>query len=296
VGSSLGIYHVPTKSGEVQIAALPWPRKSSLLSRDDAKNLSMEKLNQRIEQAMVDGLMSLVTQIDHKLPAILAAHISVANAQQGSEKTMLVGRDPVMLLSNIARPEFDYVALGHIHRHQVLHHNPPVVYSGSLERLDFSDEEQAKGFYIIDINCKAGVKSVDYQFNEIDVRRFASINIEVQSTDLSPMHTILTEIEKNRDKISGAIVKLQINLTRVVAAQLKEAEIYKALQEAYYVTIGKQFTPETRSSLSVEAIERLTPLDALRIYLESKNVPEDRVKILMEYGTKLIQEIDTGAR
>ena len=58
----------------------------------------------------------------------------------------------VLLISAAAHPNFDYIALGHIHRKQVLNENPPMIYSGSLERLEFSDENEEKGFYIIDID------------------------------------------------------------------------------------------------------------------------------------------------
>jgi len=64
---------------------------------------------------------------------------------------MTIGQEHALLPGNVANPAFDYIALGHIHRHQVLSQNPPVVYSGSLERLDFSEEEDDKGFYLVEI-------------------------------------------------------------------------------------------------------------------------------------------------
>ncbi len=95
----------------------------------------------------------LAARLDPSLPSILAAHVLVGDAQvgRGSERAMSIGQEPALLLGNIANPAFDYVALGHIHKHQVLSEKPPVVYAGSLERVDFGEENDDKGFYVVDI-------------------------------------------------------------------------------------------------------------------------------------------------
>ena len=56
VGNSFDIYTIPTKAGEVQIIALPWPRRNALLSREDIKNMNEGEINNRIEQAMTARL------------------------------------------------------------------------------------------------------------------------------------------------------------------------------------------------------------------------------------------------
>ena len=55
---------------------------------------------------------------------------------------------PFFFRHNCAIPPFDYVALGHLHRFQNVNgsHFPPVVYSGSIERVDFGERKEEKGF------------------------------------------------------------------------------------------------------------------------------------------------------
>ena len=206
---------------------------------------------------------------------------------------MVVGRDPIILLSNIAQPVLDYVALGHIHRQQILSQNPPVVYAGSLDRLDFSDENEEKGFYVVNIENSGGKKSTNFKLITGDARRFLTLSIILQSDD-DPTTRILTEIEQNLDRIREAIVKLHMVIPRGMEAHIRDSEIYKALKDAYFVTVAKEFKQEIRQALNVEAIEELTPLEAVKIYLEARHTPENKKKILLQYGEQLIREITTG--
>ena len=143
------IYTIPTKSGKLQIVSLPWLRRSALLTREETKNPTFEQMNQKLQQIMTDVIGAKAKKLDPKLPAVLAAHVWVAGVQVGSERSMTIGQEHALMLSNVAHPAFDYIALGHIHRHQVLQEKPPVVYAGSLERLDFGEAEDEKGFYLV---------------------------------------------------------------------------------------------------------------------------------------------------
>ena len=117
-----------------------------------------------------------------------------------------------MLLRTIANPAFDYIALGHIHRHQVMNENPPMTYSGSLDRLDFGDEGDQKGFYLVEIDtdAKTGKRKVSYDFHPLEGRNFITIKVEIKEGDIDPTQTVIAQIAKY--DIDGAIVKLQIKL------------------------------------------------------------------------------------
>jgi len=290
------IHHISTPTGAIQIASLPWLRRSALLSKEESKNLGFEQIKDRLQQVLTGIVASHARQVDPALPSILAAHVWVSEARIGSERLMAIGQEPVLLLSNIASPAFDYVALGHIHKSQVLYDNPPVVYSGSLERVDFGEEGDEKGFYVIDLDPDkpAGERLVSFTFHQVTGRRFLTLSVTVEDGDGDPTSTVLGVVAEREGEVRDAIVRLQISLPAETEGQIRDNDIRGALKEAYYSTVAKDIRRETRLRLGQWTAEEITPLDALRTYLESKKVAPEHTKILMEYGERLIREQTTG--
>jgi exonuclease SbcD len=286
------IYHIQTNSGTIQIVSLPWLRRSALMTREESKNLTFEQINQRLEQALSSVIATNISKLDPKLPAILAAHVWVSGATLGSERSMTIGQEHALLLSDIANPAFDYIALGHIHRHQVLNDNPAVVYPGSLERLDFSEEKDDKGFYLVEIDPdkEAGKRLVAFDFHPVEGRRLLTIETNIGAEDADPTSAVLKAIAEQRDKVKDAVVRLNISLPAEGESGLRDNEIRDALKEAHYLTVAKEIKRESRLRLGDWTAEEITPLDALKAYLEAKKIAPERAKSLLEHGERLIQE------
>lgn len=290
------VYRIPTASGTVQIASLPWLRRSALLaqlSREEARSLDFEGINQRLQQVLTSVIAANIQKLDPSLPAILAAHVWVTGARVGSERSMTIGQEHALLLSDVGNPAFDYVALGHIHRHQVLSESPPVVYAGSLQRMDFGEEDDDKGFYVVEIepDQEAGKRQISFDFHPVAGRRFLTIDVAIEPEDIDPTSTVLKAIAEREDRVRDAIVRLQISLPAQIEGQLRDNDIRNALKEAHYSAIARDIQRDIRPRLGEWTAEEITPLDALKAYLESKKgMTPERVKLLLEYGERLIQE------
>lgn len=282
-------YCIETKKGPVQIVALPWVRYGKLLSREDTKNLSLPQLNQKLEGILTSWVAAQASSLDPNQPAIFAGHLAHSEAIVGSEKIMMVGRDFVLLRSNVANPSFDYVALGHMHKRQTIDRPVPVVYPGSLQTIDFGDEGDEKGFYVVQLDETAsrGNRLKSYEFHPVETRHFLTIAVDADTDN--PTATVLQAIAKN--DIKDAIVRLQIKVSAAKEGLILENEIQKALKEAYFIAaINKEVEREHRSRLGSYSAEGITPIQALELYLEFKKTPRIRARLLLEYGEKLIQK------
>jgi len=286
VANRPGIYRIATKAGPLQVVALPWARRIALLSKDETKSLTLDELNERLEQILTDRIMMEVEGLDPSLPAILAAHVFVHGAQTGSERSMIMGHDYMLLHSSVANPAFDYVALGHIHKSQVLGDNPPVVYAGSLERIDFSEEEDKKGFYVVDIGTD---RQVSYEFQPVNARRFLTIKVTVPPLEPDPTQAVLDAISSH--DVKDAIVRVQVAISERLEGLLDEEEIRRALKDAHFVAaIARDVERERRPRMAGFTAEGMTPMEALEVYLNSKDISKERIKVLLEYGQRLIEE------
>ncbi len=182
------IIDLQTRSGLVQIACLPWLHRSHLLAAEEFKDLNEAEVQQHLQRLGARMIEGLASRVDTNTPVILAAHVAVADALlSGSERTAVIGRDPVFLTSTLAQKAFDYVALGHIHRHQDMNPaaSPPVVYSGSIDRIDFGEESEPKGccFVSIDQTGPGKPKSTTFEFLTTPARPFKTIRVDVSNSD-----------------------------------------------------------------------------------------------------------------
>lgn len=283
------VHKISTRSGIVQVAALPWLRRGAMLARTETANMTLEQVTNRMQEALTNIIHALAAGIDPTLPSILAGHGWVSGATLGSERAMVLGQEHVLLLGNMANPVFDYVALGHIHRRQALFTNPPVVYSGSLARLDFGEEADDKGFYIVEIGNGPGKRPVSCAFHPVSSRRFLTIEVDISAEELDPTSPVMQLIAGKSEQIKDAIVRLQVSLPQELAGQLREGDIRESLKEAHYFNIATTVRREARLRLGNIAAGELTPIDALKMYLKSSNTPEERAGELVEYGRRIIE-------
>lgn len=130
---------------DVQLACLPWPRKSALLAALGA--VPQEQAGQVAQDALRDVLRGLAQHKAPDAPSLLVAHAMVRGSIT-SHGQPLVGHDLELGLDDLALAGCDGVALGHVHAFQHwMAGRAPVVYSGSPRRTAFGETE-AKGFVV----------------------------------------------------------------------------------------------------------------------------------------------------
>ena len=293
IASQLRTHNIETRAGPVQIIAVPWPRRSGILSRTESRELTIDQVRQEIESRLTTAINQQLESLDPDIPAVLTAHATVNGATVGTERSMMLGDDHTLLVSTLHRPELEYVALGHIHQHQVLRHDPPmVVYAGSLQRVDFSEEKDQKGFCAFDLDPAApqGRRMTGWSFHPVAARPFVTIDATIKPNDPDPTTSVLQAI--SRHPIDGAVVRVRITLPPGTDGQLRDQDIHQALQDAHYVAAITRETQETRRTrLEPDATQGLAPMQALRLYLETRDIEPERLEEIVLYARTIETEV-----
>ena len=280
------LLRLTTRRGDtIQVATVPYPIRQRLLAHEEHREKTIAELDSLVQRLVAENIQALAAQVDASLPAVLLGHFSVSEAKLGSERTVMLGRDVVVLKSVLADPTWDYVALGHIHRHQELNggQHPPIVYCGSLERIDFGEEKEAKGFVVAEV--QRGTTA--WEFHPVAARPFVTIRADVR--DQAEPLAVLLEAIVGHDVVD-AVVRVIVQARSEQEGLLRDADIRQALEEAYYVaSISKEIERTYRQRLGGESPEELTPAELLERYLESKETPPERIKALLQYAEEIFQ-------
>src|SRR5258708_6846057 len=191
-----------------------------------------------MEAKYSEQLNALASELDLALPSVLMGHFWTRDARLSKWQNGYFNvNEPKVALGDLARPgAFDYVALGHIHRFQDLNHGeqPPVVYCGSPDYIDYGERDEQKGFVLVELQKRRA----EFKHVEIPaVRQLLEIDVDADGDD--PTALIVQEIE--RHKLDGNIVRLTYHLAADKLPFVREKEIRDPLSPAFLVVaIRKQ--------------------------------------------------------
>jgi DNA repair protein SbcD/Mre11 len=299
VGDRIATHRISTASGEIQILTMPWINRSALLTRPESEKLSLPELNSLLLSRLEPALEGEIRKLDPALPTILLGHLMVDNAKLGAEKLLAVGRGFTVPLGMLTRDCFDYVALGHVHRHQNLNkaNNPPVVYPGSIERVDFSEEKEEKGYIHISLNPAIDAArgfQAEWEFCPLPVRPFRTISVDATEAE-DPQSKIVKAIlfkkgsSKEPQEISEMVVRLVYRITPAQAELIDTTQLHELLSLAHSYTIQAELV----SQLSQPRLPELgsspeSPIEALNTYLEHRTDLAEIREVMMTAALGLV--------
>ncbi len=292
VGRDERVHVIETRRGPVQVATVPYPVRQRLLAHDEYRGLSIEELDEALQDIVTRNIEALARTLDPQIPAVLAAHLSVSEAKYGSERSVMLGRDAVVLKSALDDPAWDYVALGHVHKHQSLNGEglPPIVYAGSLERIDFGEEGQPKGFCWVELTrgeTTRGWKAV-WEFVEVDARPFVTVRADVRDS-ASPLMTLEQAIAGH--DLRDSVVRLILQLRADQEPSVRDRDVRGLLSDAYFVAgIVREVEREARVRLGNLAPEEMTDRELLSKYLETRNTKPERANALLEHAESIFAD------
>lgn len=280
-----GVVSLATAHGPVNIVGVPWPTRNYVVSNEQHRLKNNAEIAAYLSDRVGMIISSLATELDPQVPAVLAAHVTMSTGVfSGSERSAIYGNDPVFLPSQLAVVPFDYVALGHLHRYQNLNvgGHPAVVYAGSVERVDFGERKEEKGFcrVILRPECK-GVDRCMHEFVRLVTRPMIQIEVTLDATK-DYTNQILASLAQY--DLTNAIVKIVYHVPD--NNPYNKVDLYaitRACSAAHHVVgifpVYQPATRERRVALSVD-MDINTLLDK---YLDAKEVaPAKKARALQK--------------
>jgi len=276
-----------TKRGPIQIVGIPWPSRTTIALHASHVYTTAADVASYMSQAVTTIIEEYAEALNQEEPAVLVAHLTVSSGIfSGSEKRAIYGADPLFMPSHLTIPPFDYVALGHLHRHQNL--NPegtPLVYAGSIERIDFGERKEDKGFCLVTIEDK---NNTHYEFIKTPTRPLIQIDTHLETTH-SQTEQIIEAIKKHT--LEDAILKIVYHLEPGMKDRVDLALIQQACAPAHYmVGIFPIRPPEQRERrLALKVTMHLTEL--LTAYFQTKPEWKHKQAKLIERALELEAEL-----
>lgn len=279
------VFKLKTRSGVLQVACLPYPNRSVYLTREETRSMSEEEITRRIEGICSDCISAMAEGLSEDAPSVLLAHIAVMGAAYaGSERAAGLSIEPRLMLSALVKPQFKYVALGHIHKHQDLNPSslPHVVYSGSIDRCDFAEEDEPKGFCIVNID------DGEFEFIETPARRFVTIDVDLRGCANPTQALINAIVERN---VRDAIVRIRYSCTDDQQSTIDWKRVEQALSEAFKVVSVMRQVEKQRIRPKAVITEQMDTIEALRRYVEHRDEMKWLKDELIKYAQKLEEEL-----
>ncbi len=269
-----------------QVIAIPWVARSGLLAAIDSSAADTSEVFTRIEGNLTELVNSYLERAAPDLPTILTAHASVQGASYGSERFVMLGADLVLPGSLVRDGRLDYVALGHIHKPQDLNANahPPVIYPGSIERVDFGEAGDDKFFIIAEVekgHAVVGWRQLTGVRPFID--RFVQLDLPEDVT------AALLSALPAPDQMSNAIVRLTVDYLREWDTLIDEPALHRYAEAAFEFHLVKR--PQIKSRIRLPAdqtVSSLGPLELLDQYWRASKTEDPSP--LQKLAKEIIEE------
>ncbi len=289
------IYRYDTAHGPLAVIAIPWIIRENLMARYDAlRNAALgeqEMVILRIIEQYVEQATETLMQENPERPIIVTYHGTVSGAVNGFERQLMLGREIQLSQSTLTPVGVDYVALGHVHKHQALRESPPMVYPGSIERIDFGEINETKGYVMVSF---AG-KHATWEFRPLPARRFVHLSVDVRQHD-DPMDAVMAFVE--RADITSAIVRITVtididqrallraNIIRARLDTLGAAHVARVDFDVVAPAAATQVTIEYEGDMPTHHV-------ALERYIGQQGFTADEARALLELGNQIIDIVRT---
>jgi len=267
--------------------------------------LSKEEENAVFSEELGKIVVGLRAETDsEERPAILMAHTTVPGANAESGQTAFLSQfEPVITQEMLKAANYDLVALGHIHRPQVVFGTENVYYSGAVNQMNFNDEGQERGFWIHtfeDSYDYAGSASetngypmpwpVDSKFITTPYREFKTITLddsEIAKIVNGDIDAAISD-QCGDGLIKDKIVRVRYSCTDEHNRAFNKTILEKKLYELKAFFVADIELTEMQYANRKELKKQEDPEQNLLTFMDEKQIPEEIQQRILEKARPII--------
>lgn len=267
---------------KVDFIILPYmhPEHIAALVREKLKkeNIPSEQLFS-VGQEMLKGWMKNRAEECKGECKILLGHYYIEGAKLRETYAPEVLPGEFSLRRDAIPDVLDFAVFGHVHLHQNMGRqgSTEVIYTGALERIDWGEREDRKGFVAIDVENKK------WQFIELPCREMLKISVVIEP-DEEPTQKILDAIGEVKDKL----VRLEVKLSEGQRIKVEDHKLEEKLRKAFYYEVRwSERSGEKRGFAEFT----LSPFELLRKYVEANYSQHPRREEILRQGEEILKEV-----
>lgn len=134
-------------------------------------------------------------------------------------------------VNDLTSKNYDYWALGHIHKRQELNQNPPILYSGNIQGRH-KNELGDKGYLLVTDN----LNKLDVEFRPTSVIDWSDLKLNITFSDVeSTLNQVLDEL-KQQNFTKMQLINLELSLNEALSDSKQQDFVYRlnnALRNEY---------------------------------------------------------------
>lgn len=279
---------------DVDIAVLPGFDRGTY--RAKFPGLPSDEENVVFTQELSNIALALKAQCRQDKRDILMAHYTVPGCNTESGQVMMLTQfEPILTRETLLAADYDLVALGHIHRPQMVEGYKNTYYQGAISQLNFNDENQERGCYTYELKNNEIVTAV---FHKFLTREF--ITFDFTDTDITAINLEhIDEVAFNYWRYNGAVQDKIVRIHYTCSADNSKA-LNKAVLERTLLDDGAFMVWEILPNKIDEFANRTELANAtdpevnLIKYLEEKQVEPEKVQELVLKARPIIAEAEAS--
>ena len=280
--------------GDADIAVLPGFDRG--VFRAKFPGLSKDEENKVFTEELSNIVLGLRAQCSPEKKAILMSHYTVPGCNTESGQVMMLTQfEPILPKEALLAADYDLVALGHIHRPQMVQGYKNTYYQGAVSQMNFNDENQDRGCFTYKIDSNGMVMADFHRFPTREFITFHFTDTDITAINLGNYDEVAFNYWRYNGALVGKIVRIIYSCSYKNSKALNKALLEKALLEDGAFMVW-EILPENISAAADRSnmSGRTDPEENLRKYLEEKQYPEERIQELVLKARPVIAEAEAG--